>query len=641
MRVRRLCINSWRNLRDIDLELPPDASLVCLVGENGTGKSAVLEMLAACAHQLGIAQGVEMARGNPLSEPHDVLVEVQINPGAVDLPQHLAERLQALGQAWTGQLQLERSLTDSLLRAPEIADEDLARAVAASVVDSLRQRSETQHMYLDADRAYPPMEIQPYQYNDIWQQNWDDPNFTRMWAHRPTRTLYEEWLKYFIGLEQRASTEYITAIRRAREAGDQEPSFQDPFDSFKSAVGTVLPHLSFVGVESMGTSRTVLFDSVGQSLNFAHLSSGEREIAFLVGQIDRFQLRRGLLLIDEPELHLNPDLVRTWLAYLRETVDDGQVWIATHSLEAVEVTGPPNTFVFERELGTRLVRNPRTLAGRAVVAALSAAIGAPAFSVAQLRFVFIEGDRQGRERERFFAVCGEPAVNRFLEGGSCSEVLRRLGSVRILADETDENLHVGGVIDRDFRTAEEATRVAEEHGVHVLGCHEIENVFLDPTSLTILIERSALTLDPLTTVRAASDAHAGLWVAQAAAWSLHDQLSIPKRVMTVLSDQHFQRLTERWNDLEEASVAAFIDGNTEWRAALARALANYRELRDGDRLWAECLGKQSLGRVASALGLASVESLTRQVVKLWDDGITEPPTAVRALRGYVASLAVT
>jgi len=86
------------------------------------------------------------------------------------------------------------------------------------------------------------------------------------------------------------------------------------------------------------------------------------------------------MLVDEPELHLNPDLLRIWLAFLRDTILDGQVWFATHSLEAVEIAGPESTFVFERDQGTRLVSNPRILSGRPVLSALSAAIGSPAFS---------------------------------------------------------------------------------------------------------------------------------------------------------------------------------------------------------------------------------------------------------------------
>lgn len=129
---------------------------------------------------------------------------------------------------------------------------------------------------------------------EIWQQDWDSPEFTRQWAYRPTRTLYEELMKYFLGVEERCATEYVTAIRRARDAGTLEPVFVDPFDGYKATLLEVLPHLRFVGVESSGQRRTPLFDSAGVELAFSRLSGGEREIAFLIGQIERFRLQRGL-----------------------------------------------------------------------------------------------------------------------------------------------------------------------------------------------------------------------------------------------------------------------------------------------------------------------------------------------------------
>lgn len=105
----------------------------------------------------------------------------------------------------------------------------------------------------------------------------------------------------------------------------------------------VLPHILIVGVDSK--KKSLLFDTTGMELSFNQLSGGEREIALLVGQIDRFQLKHGLFLLDEPELHLNADLIRSWVAYLTGTVTSGQIWLATHSLEAVEAAGQQATFI--------------------------------------------------------------------------------------------------------------------------------------------------------------------------------------------------------------------------------------------------------------------------------------------------------
>jgi predicted ATPase len=145
----------------------------------------------------------------------------------------------------------------------------------------------------------------------------------------------------------------------------------------------------FTGVESKG--RTLLFDTTGLELSFSQLSGGEREIAFLIGQIDRFGLRQGLFLLDEPELHLNADLIRAWVAYLTGSVQTGQIWLATHSLEAVEAAGQEATFVLERNEDTKRVDTLARLDTRPVLSVLSRAVGTPAFSISKLLFCLRRG----------------------------------------------------------------------------------------------------------------------------------------------------------------------------------------------------------------------------------------------------------
>lgn len=646
MRILQVAIREWRNLRDVQVDVPPDAPLVCLVGENGTGKSAILEMLSSAAVHLGIAHGVDIPRGDPVNDPHDFSVVARVPQSDELLPADLQERLSAAGGTWDGVLQF-RSRRDEagqeLTVTPMMEDEALAQEVGNRVVAELRNRRETQHLYLDADRAYPPFQLQAHQFEQIFGQDWRSDEWTRQWSYRPTRTLYEEWIKYFIAVEERAGIEHIAGIRRSRATGEPEPVFEDPFDDYRESILEVLPHLRFVGVESTGASRTPLFDTAGMALAFSKLSGGEREIAFLIGQIERFRLRRGLLLIDEPELHLNPDLLRSWLAFLRDTVQDGQVWIATHSLEAVEVAGPHASFVLEREADTRLVKGATILAGRPVITALSTAVGAPAFSLSRLRFVYIEGDRQTRERERFFEVCGEPDTNRFIEGGSSNEVIRRFEAVRSLAAETGEQLKIGAVIDRDFRSDDEVSNLEAQTGVHVLGCHEIENVFLAPDAIAALLERAGLSdVTAEGMIREAGDYFAGLWIAQRSA-AADTALRPTRRAMAVLSDCRLAGVETNWDELVKRSEDEMGDRDAEelaaWRTALKQARAEFATLRANGEFWLHCLGKQALPRVASALGLSGAESLERHVVQLWNEGSVPPPAVALAVRSYVGSLA--
>ena len=76
MRILRLRVANWRNFRDVNLLIEEDSTLVCLVGENGTGKSNILELISAAANRLGISPGIDNPRGNVFGEIHDISVGV-------------------------------------------------------------------------------------------------------------------------------------------------------------------------------------------------------------------------------------------------------------------------------------------------------------------------------------------------------------------------------------------------------------------------------------------------------------------------------------------------------------------------------------------------------------------------------------
>jgi hypothetical protein len=321
------------------------------------------------------------------------------------------------------------------IEAGGIAHADQRIQFAQDVIRALRQSQSVHFLSLDADRAYPKKTIHPHEIAQAYEIDWAATEYTRGRSFKTTAMLYDEWIKYFLAQENQSGTRLIRDIRLARQTHDAEPTFIDHFKGYKEALQQVLPHVVFAGVDSK--KLMLLFDTTGLELSFDQLSGGEREFAFLIGQIDRFGLRHGLFLLDEPELHLNADLIRLWVAYLTSTVQTGQVWLATHSLEAVEAAGQQATFVLERNDATRRVDSLDRLDTRPVLSALSRAVGTPAFSISNFLFVFIEGEEGVGERERFRRLSGLPHNVRFMECGSCHEVLRRVRAIRNVATESD------------------------------------------------------------------------------------------------------------------------------------------------------------------------------------------------------------
>lgn len=288
LRIRRITIGQWRHFSNIEINLEEQAPLVCVVGANGTGKSHILELIAACANRLGLTQGVQLARGEVFNDPHDVELQFYVAKGVSDA----------------------------------------------------------------------------------------------------------------------------------------------------------------VDVE----------------------------------------LRQGLFLIDEPELHLNADLIRTWVGYLLTTVQEGQIWLATHSLEAVEAAGQQATFVLERGGENKKVDRIARLNERPVLAALSRSVGTPAFSISQLLFVYIEGEDGIGEREHYQKLSALGQKVRFIEAGAGTEVSRRVTVIKSLASGVETGIRITSIVDRDYKSQSDIAAL-EKLGVFVLPVHEAENFHLHP-ALGVLLRQN-------------------------------------------------------------------------------------------------------------------------------------------------------
>jgi predicted ATPase len=642
MRILSLHIAKWRNFRNVEICVPEDSTLVCLIGENGTGKSNILELISAAANQLGISPGIENLRGNPFTEEHEVRLEVHLDTPLFErLPQDYIANAKQIGLQWNGIVSLSSKRTaDGQHRETKIAggqgNETQRTQLAKMLCDLLRQEKETNYLSLDADRSYPPMQIPAHLYAEALGRDWETTQWQKNRAFVSTRTMYDEWLQYFLAMESQYATKHVREERRAAELHSARPEFVDAFKPYKEALQGVLPHLKFVGVDSQ--QKTLVFDSAGLELRFNNLSGGEREIAFIVGQIDRFKLRRGFLLIDEPELHLNPDLLRNWVAYLRDTIETGQVWIGTHSLEAVETAGPNATFVLERTQDTRLVEKAATLSKRPVLAVLSAAVGSPAFSLRNLRFVYVEGDRQGRERDRFFRLYGDSRFVRFIEGGGCEEIAKKVKAVRELAEHADEQLCIGGILDRDFRTDELLARQSKDSPLFVLPVHEVENYFLHPSALSVIANRSGVGTPVTQILVNCADRFAGLWIANRAMIRLPVAGDLHRALRQAASELTWSVIDGNRSAVLDKILAVAGTEPQDTARLLQESAEAYADLRASDNLWAHCMGKEVLGILPRELGLQSVEALEQNVLACWKDGHAQRPEELTCISKYIDAL---
>ncbi len=620
MQIQRITINSWRNFENVELEVDKNSKLICLVGDNGTGKSHILELIAACAHRLGLTPGIDIPRGNPFSDEHNISLEIYFPDQSKFTERN--DLMSNLGiNQWDGALKINCNNSKIEILAGNGSGEFTEEPIVETWIDEVRNSEEVFFLFLDSNRAYPKQPVNSGDIGNALRTDWSNTQYKKSNSYKPTEHLYSEWLKYMLALESQAGIRHNNAIRKARESGQIDPNFKDHFDNYKKSILEVLPHLSFLGVEP--TNNSLLFNTSGLDLSFDQISGGEKEIAFLLGQIDRFSLREGLFLLDEPELHLNPNLIRSWITYLTTTIETGQVWIATHSLEAVEAAGTEATFVLERDSISRKVNNINRLDTKPVYSTLSRAVGSPAFSISNQLFVFVEGEGDLGERELFQKLADTTQEVKFIACGSCNEVIRRVEIIENLAEEANSDIRVVGVVDRDFRSSEEIAQIEKDYKVHVLHVHEVENFFLNPNTLKQLLDQNGNeNADVGQIIQQASDERAGSWIYQHFVSSQqNNQFTVTNKAIKALTKQM------KWSDISsgynQTANDILKDSNLsevelrECESLLVESMKQYEQVRNGTDLWKDCEGKQAINSIFRQIGFSQPSNLKSATFKAW------------------------
>ena len=115
---------------------------------------------------------------------------------------------------------------------------------------------------------------------------------------------------------------------RAGKSTKFAADYAELVDGFESATGKriELPRLAH------NDQIAIFVDAgAGNRHSLTQLSSGEQEALGLMYLVRRLSSRGGILLIDEPELHLHPTLQRTIVAVLERASGRSQLWLSMHS----------------------------------------------------------------------------------------------------------------------------------------------------------------------------------------------------------------------------------------------------------------------------------------------------------------------
>jgi hypothetical protein len=185
-----------------------------------------------------------------------------------------------------------------------------------------------------------------YQREAIGAVNLDAKQFE---SQRVAQSLYN-WQQKYQNVKTQLATTYIRELI-ARESGKTSDE-TDPNETLKELFQTFFPDKEYLGVEPdpNGGLRFPVRTRGGQVHDINELSSGEKEVLYGYLRLRNSTPRNSTLLLDEPELHLNPGLLRGFPDFYAKNLGkarNNQLWLVTHSDTLLrQAVGNPNYSVF-------------------------------------------------------------------------------------------------------------------------------------------------------------------------------------------------------------------------------------------------------------------------------------------------------
>lgn len=319
MFLKRLRIRDLRSISDLDLSFVGSdgktRQWTYLLGENGTGKSSVLRSVA-------LALAGSDAATELVGVPDD-WIKLGSKEATIEV-----EFANAAGEERRARLTFKRGVS--------AFDFALANQPHLQQIDAALAKSERNYFVVGYGVSRRPQGSR--------HAFGESGSFMRSQRARSVATLFnpevtlislEQWA---MDLEYRKGRSGLAAVRRALD--------------------TLLPDVKFEGIDR--EQRRLMFNTTDGTLSLSALSDGYQAMAAWCGDL-LWQITetfgdykdplsaRGLLLIDEVDIHLHPLWQRRLVSFLEQTLPNVQIIATTHSPLTVHQASEGELYVLKRK----------------------------------------------------------------------------------------------------------------------------------------------------------------------------------------------------------------------------------------------------------------------------------------------------
>ena len=483
MFISQMQIARFRQLHDIHIgpfSAPNELSdLIVLAGPNGSGKSSVLELLSfAIANRYSW----QYYQSRHITE-HSFAIHIGLSDAEIlelkesDVDGDILQYAQQHRGYWM------------LVNMPGFLSDDefrLSERVHGLVSRKFQNFTRKLGFFLRADRGYGARGYDRRRLFD-WK-NRLQPNHFNSISFNATTTQYEDMYDFLV--EQSYHHVYELGLHHKRIAsgiGGTPP--EDPLKPYNELLERLFPGYSFVEASADDLSIKVRLPN-GVLLPFQDLSSGEKEVFFILSFFLRNDISDSIIIIDEPELHLHPEFARKLLQTMRAIKAKNQIWCATHSAELIDEAGRERTFYLRMEEDRRRATCMPAVDEEAEIRALRDLFGYSGYVGISKKVVFVEGQFSSADRRTFSNIIPNMSREAKIIPVGTSENLYRINRAILALLESDfARCQFYLIRDRDFlsRSAIEKYKELNPAWLFVLSRYHIENYLLDENAISNIL----------------------------------------------------------------------------------------------------------------------------------------------------------
>ena len=540
MKIKQLEVQNFRAIDHISID--SDSTMVVIAGPNGCGKSCILDAIRLAKSAYGGYDANEYRNwfGEFQIDPNSptdmkkvlrdktksarIQIEVTLHPNEVEylrtnaddigertavsilLPGTIFEewrqRLQASGQQAQQFINQIEKLANSISKD---LNHQLASATHQGVVNifpagnvSLAPNSVLQAIW----SIYKPQIVGIVDYHGP-QRYFSRESLGGVHLSLKTQeqgqkqsVLYNYAAKY-ANIKTQMATEYVIHALREQGGGNSLMGRELLSETLQELFHKFFPGKEFQGVTAneQGELEFAVTVQGGDKHDIDDLSSGEKEILFGYLRLRNSAQRHSIILLDEPELHLNPKLIQGLPQFYEKHVGtdlENQIWTVTHSdaflREAISSSG--TKVLHMREAAPSLIGHNQIqeISGRKEEEnAILELIGDIAGYRPGGKIVIFEGEDS--EFDKRMTAKLFPVFDRkmnFVSGGNKATVRRLHQALDI---QSERNRMTFSVVDRDDASHVDAN---DERGMYTWDVYHIENYLLEPSFILDVLNQSSL-----------------------------------------------------------------------------------------------------------------------------------------------------